>query len=138
MRGRVSCGIAILLVMDDMGEIIAYFQSQIFTTQSLPPVTNLLLPPSSGLLLTKLPGIIAGAQLTAFTPMACAWKIVCAQLPSLNSSTETMPSEDAQASRQPHSCGDQETMLTDAVWRAKSATLVQAPEASRQIRTLPS
>lgn len=119
-------------------EIRAYFQSQTLTRQSLPPVTNLLLCPSSGLLLTRLPGIIAGAQLTAFTPIACAWKIVWPQLPSLNSSTETMPSEEAQARRQPHSCGDQETMLTEAVCSAKSATLVQTAEASRQMRTLPS
>jgi len=118
--------------------IHAYFQSQTLTRQSLPPVTNLLLCPRSGLLLTKLPGIIAGAQLTAFTPIACAWKIVCPQLPSLNSSTETMPSEEAQARRQPHSWGDQETMLTEAVCSAKSATLVQTAEASRQMRTLPS
>ena len=80
-----------------------YLHSQIFTAQSLPPVTNLLTRPTSGSLLTKLPGCAAGAQLTAFTPNPCAGKIWCSQLPSLNSSTETWPSEEAQARRQPSS-----------------------------------
>lgn len=35
---------------------------------SLPPVTNRLTPAALGLLLTRLPGTIDGAQLTAFTP----------------------------------------------------------------------
>lgn len=46
----------------------SYAQSQIFTKLSLPPVTNLLLMPGSGLLLIILPGAAAGAQLTALTP----------------------------------------------------------------------
>lgn len=54
---------------------IAYLQSQIFTKLSLPPVTKRLLTPGSGLLLTKLPGLVAGAQLTALTPSPCAGKI---------------------------------------------------------------
>ena len=101
---------------------ISYFQSQILIRLSLPPVTNLRTAPAFGVLLTKLPGAIAGAQLTALTPSPCAGKILCSQLPSLNSRTLTLPSEDAHARRQPLSCGDQETMLTEAVCRAKSAT----------------
>ncbi len=57
---------------------------------------------------------------------------------SLNSRTETLPSDEAQASRQPDSCGDQEIMFTDAVWRAKSKTFVQVVPVSRQMKTFPS
>lgn len=53
---------------DSMEIVKSYVQSQIFTKLSLPPVTNLLLMPGSGLLLIILPGAAAGAQLTAFTP----------------------------------------------------------------------
>lgn len=115
-----------------------HFQSQIFTMLSLPPVTNRLFAPGSGLLLTRLPGLAAGAQLTELTPNPCAGKIWCSQLPSRNSSTLTLPSDEAHASRQPDSCGDQLTMLTEAVWSAKSATFCHCEFCSRQIRTLPS
>lgn len=81
----------------------SYAQSQIFTRLSLPPVTNLLLMPGSGLLLIILPGAAAGAQLTALTPSPWAGKILGSQLPSRNSSTLTLPSEDAHASRHPDS-----------------------------------
>lgn len=78
--------------------------------------------------------------------MPCAWKSWCVQLLSRNSSTLTLPSDEAQASRQPLSCGAHDTTLTDAVCSEKSKTLlhelpetVGAPEdCSRQIRTLPS
>lgn len=43
-------------------------QSQIFNRLSLPPVTSRRFAPGSGLLLTKLPGAAAGAQLTELTP----------------------------------------------------------------------
>ncbi len=117
-----------------------HLQSQILTKQSLPPVTNLLLPPPApgGAAATRLAGAIAGAQLTALAPMPCAGKIWCSQLLSLNSSTLTLPSDEAQARRQPLSCGDQDTMFTEAVCRANSKTLVQSPVCSRQISTLPS
>jgi len=49
-----------------------------------------------------------------------------------------MPSEEAHASKQPDSCGDQEMMFTDAVCRAKSKTLVHVVPCSRQMKTLPS
>lgn len=52
-----------------------YFQSQIFTKLSHPPVTNRRLAPGSGLVLTKLPGAAAGAQLTELTPNPCAKNI---------------------------------------------------------------
>lgn len=52
-----------------------YFQSQIFNKLSHPPVTNRRLAPGSGLLLTKLPGAAAGAQLTELTPVPCAKNI---------------------------------------------------------------
>ena len=57
-----------------------YLYSQILTTPSLPPVTNFLTPPAPlpstpGLLDTRLPGCVAGAQLTALTPWPCAGKI---------------------------------------------------------------
>ncbi|KAL7356763.1 hypothetical protein ACKS0A_06872 [Histoplasma ohiense] len=93
------------------------------------------------------PGAAEGAQLTELTPMPCAWNSWCVQLLSLNSSTLTLPSEEAQASRQPLSCGAQEMPLTEAVCREKSKTFVQvlAVEAeavlgacSRHMRTLPS
>lgn len=103
-------------LLGGVGRRTSYFQSQILTRLSLPPVTNLLAAPALGVVLTKLPGAIAGAQLTALTPRPCAGKIWCSQLPSLNSSTLTLPSDDAHASRQPLSCGDQDTMLTEAVW----------------------
>jgi hypothetical protein len=57
---------------------------------------------------------------------------------SLNSSTLTLPSEDAHANKQPDSCGDQEMMFTDAVCSAKSKTFVQVLPDSRQMKTLPS
>lgn len=48
--------------------IVTDFQSQIFNRLSHPPVTNRRFAPGSGLLLTKLPGAAAGAQLTELTP----------------------------------------------------------------------
>lgn len=123
----------------------AYLYSQILITPSLPPVTNLLTPPpvplpsNPGLFDTRLPGCVAGAQLTALTPCPCAANIWCVQFPSWNSRTDTCPSEEAQASRQPDSWGDQETMFTEAVWRAKLATTVHCELGdSRQMSTLPS
>lgn len=50
-------------------------QSQIFKRLSHPPVTNRRFAPGSGLLLTKLPGAAAGAQLTELTPNPCAKNI---------------------------------------------------------------
>lgn len=107
---------------------------------SLPPVTNLLTFPLAGpgLLLTREPGVVEGAQETELTPIPCAGKILWSILVSLNSRTETLPSLDAHANRQPDSWGDQEIMFTDAVCRAKSNTLVQAVPCSRQMKTLPS
>ncbi len=70
--------------------------------------------------------------------MPCAGKILWSMLLSLNSRTDTFPSEEAQASKQPDSCGDQEIMLTDAVCRAKSKTFVHVEFCSRQMKTLPS
>jgi hypothetical protein len=70
--------------------------------------------------------------------MPCAWKILWSMLLSLNSRTETLPSEDAHANKQPDSWGDQEMMFTEAVCRAKSKTLVQVEPDSRQMKTLPS
>lgn len=124
-----------------------YLESQILTALSLPPVTNLRTWPCPGVALTILPGEATGAQLTALTPIPCAWKIWCVQLLSRNSSTLTLPSEEAQARRHPASCGAQETIFTEAVWREKSKTRLQAlpPEGevalascSRHINTLPS
>ena len=90
--------------------------AQIFKTQSLPPVTNRRCGPSPpASLRTKLPGATAGAQLTAFTPIPCAWKMFVDQFPSRNSRTETWPSDEAQASKHPSSCGDQEMRFTEAV-----------------------
>lgn len=58
--------------------------------------------------------------------------------PSLNSSTETLPSDEAQARRQPQSCGAQESRFTEAVCSANSKTRAHCPFCSRQMRTLPS
>jgi hypothetical protein len=95
--------------------------SQILTWQSLPPVTNLLNDGVAGpLALVSAPGAMAGAQLTALTPMPCAGKIWWLHVLSLNSRTDTLPSLEAQASRQPASCGAHATRFTLAVWRANS------------------
>ena len=119
--------------------ILAYLHSQIFTKLSLPPVTNLLTLPASGLLLTKLPGTALGAQLTLLTPNPCAGNIWCVQLPESNSRTETLPSEEAQARRQPDSWGDQERRFTEAVWRLYSNIFWKGwGGVERQIRTRPS
>jgi hypothetical protein len=68
-----------------------------------------------------LPGARAGAQETELTPRPCAWTVTWSMaLLSLNSSTETLPSEEAQASRQPASWGDQDTVLTEALCRGNS------------------
>jgi hypothetical protein len=85
-------------------------------------VTNLLCPPAlcPPALDTREPALEEGAQLTLLTPMPWAWKILWSMLLSLNSSTDTLPSEEAQASRQPDSWGAQESVLTDAVCSAKS------------------
>ena len=122
-------------------------QSQILTRQSLPPLTNLLIAPFSGFALTKLPGRALGAQLTLLTPSPCAFcRITWPQLPSWNSNTEMLPSEEAQASRQPHSWGAQLSRLTEAVWSVDSKTFWKVEAefeeevvgVERQIRTRPS
>lgn len=82
--------------------------------------------------------MVAGAHDTELTPRPWAGKVVCSKLLSLNSRTETLPSEEAQASRQPDSWGDHETMLTEALCRAKSKIFCHAPCCSRQMKTLPS
>jgi hypothetical protein len=100
---------------------VSTLNSQSLTWQSLPPVTNRLAAPAwFPLALTTCPGATAGAQETLFTPEPQAWKIWCVQALSLNSRTETLPSEEAQASRQPASCGAHATWLTEAVCRATS------------------
>ena len=103
----------------------SYFQSHIFTKQSLPPLTNLLAALLSWLpaALTKLPGRLAGAQLTLFTPRPCApFSKTCSQALFVNSRTEMLPSEEAQASKHPHSCGAQDSRLTEAVCSVDSKT----------------
>ena len=86
---------------------LAYFQSQILTRLSLPPVTKRRsgCGPPAWLLEeeTRLPGMVAGAQETPLAPMPCAGKILCDQELSANSSTETAPSDEAHARRQPDS-----------------------------------
>lgn len=81
---------------------------------------------------------MAGAQETELTPAPWAGKAAWSKLLSLNSTTETLPSEEAHASRQPDSWGDQETMLTEALCRAKSKMRCHEPCCSRQMKTLPS
>lgn len=78
---------------------------QILIKLSEPPVTNRRLPvaPGPGALLTMLPGVVAGAQETELTPRPWAGNVTWSTLLSLNSSTLTLPSEDAQARRQPAS-----------------------------------
>lgn len=87
----------------------AYFQAQIFTKLSEPPVTNLREPVAFGAppdVCTIDPGETAGAHATALQPIACAWNSFVSQEPSsLNSSTETLPSEEAQANTAPTSWG---------------------------------
>lgn len=85
-----------------------------------------------------LPGVVAGAQETELTPRPCAGKMTLEKLLSLNSRTETEPSEEAQAKRQPDSWGDHDTMLTEALWRAKSKMRCHWFDCSRQMNTLPS
>lgn len=89
-----------------------------------------------------------GPQLTALQPTpGCAEMMAWSQvLVSLKSSTLTRPSEEAQASRQPTSCGDQESRFTEAVCSAKSIMRVQddvgegelGVGVSRQMKTWPS
>ena len=103
------------------GFVCSYLPSQIFAKQSLPPVTNLRTGGCAAGLFGPVaaamdpPGMTEGAQLTELTPIGCAWKIWWLQLLSLNSSTETLPSEEAHARRQPASCGAQLTRFTLAV-----------------------
>jgi len=104
---------------EDVRGTWTHLQSQTLTAQSLPPVANLLTGPLCPVPTTP-PGATAGAQLTLFTPIPCAGNIFSSQLLSLNSSTLTLPSLLAHASRQPVSCGDQATRLTDAVCEAKA------------------
>ena len=95
--------------------------SHSLTWQSLPPVTNrLAVPDAFPLAVMTCPGAYAGAQLTLLTPEPHAWNIWCDQLLSLNSRTETLPSDEAQARRQPASCGAQATRFTEAECRATS------------------
>lgn len=83
---------------------VSALKSQILTWQSLPPVTKRLAAPAwFPLALTTCPGAVAGAHDTAFTPLPHAWKIWCDHALSLNSRTETFPSEEAHARRQPAS-----------------------------------
>ena len=105
---------------------LSHLPSHILTRQSLPPVTNLLTGGCAAGLFGPVaaavdpPGTTEGAQLTELTPIGCAWKIWWLQLLSLNSSTETLPSEEAHARRQPASCGAQLTRFTLAVCCAYS------------------
>jgi hypothetical protein len=100
---------------------VSALKSHSLTWQSLPPVTNRLAAPAwFPLALMTWPGATAGAHDTLFTPLPQAWKIWCDQALSLNSSTETLPSEEAHARRQPASWGAQATMLTEAVCKATS------------------
>ena len=83
---------------------VSALNSQSLTWQSLPPVTNRRAVPAwFPLALTTWPGATAGAHETLLTPEPQAWKIWCVQLVSLNSRTETLPSEEAHARRQPAS-----------------------------------
>jgi hypothetical protein len=100
---------------------VSALKSHSLTWQSLPPVTNRRAAPAwFPLALTTCPGATAGAHDTLLTPLPQAWKICCVHASFLNSSTETLPSEEAHASRQPASWGAQATRLTEAVWRATS------------------
>jgi hypothetical protein len=55
---------------------------------------------------TRLPGVVDGAHDTLLQPIACAENTFVSQDPSsLNSSTETFPSEEAQARIAPSSWG---------------------------------
>lgn len=124
-----------------------YLHSQIFTKQSLPPVTNRLPTVLSPVLLTKLPGLALGAQLTLLTPSPCAFaRITWSITLSRNSSTLTAPSLDAQASRQPASWGAQASKLTDAecrvdsktFWKEEAELVATVVGEDRQMRTRPS
>jgi hypothetical protein len=85
---------------------VSALKSHSFTWQSLPPVTKRRAAPAwFPLALTICPGATAGAHDTLFTPLPQAWKIWCVHALSLNSSTETLPSEEAHARRQPTSWG---------------------------------
>jgi hypothetical protein len=100
---------------------VSALKSHSLTWQSLPPVTNRLAAPAwFPLALMTCPGATAGAHETLLTPLPHAWKIWCVHALSLNSRTETLPSEEAHARRQPASWGAQETRLTEAVCRATS------------------
>lgn len=48
---------------------LAWSKAQILNTLSLPPVTNLRIPPTPAPLLTRLPGVVEGAHETELTPM---------------------------------------------------------------------
>jgi hypothetical protein len=71
--------------------------------------------------------------------------MTCSQALLSNSRTDMLPSEEAQASRQPHSCGAQDKRFTDAEWRVDSKTFwneetwgLDGDGVERQIRTRPS
>jgi hypothetical protein len=100
---------------------VSALKSHSLTWQSLPPVTKRRAAPAwLPLALMTWPGATAGAHDTLFTPLPQAWKIWCDHALSLNSSTDTLPSEEAHARRQPASWGAQATMLTEAVCSATS------------------
>ena len=65
---------------------------------------------------TRLAGWVAGAHDTALQPITWAGKSLVSQVPSsLNSSTETLASEEAQARTAPASCGAHWTEFTFAL-----------------------